>query len=816
MPHSSAITIPHLLALLLAASWSVLAHAQEVTSRLSSRFLVRGERAILEVGLMNARPTDFPSIPQIEGVQIRLARDEPQARMRPGRRIEHVFEYEISSYEIGKHTIPSIELNVSGASFKTEPIAFEVFSADSLQWSEATAGTSTFRYASSFRATKDQPYQGETMPVEIKLYVPQELLVDDWGIPDFERDGLTAWRFQPSYSRSEVILLGSPYVGIAYPSTLNPSRTGTIGIGPAKIRLITIQSIIDGFVRRVAVESQIQVPRLDLESLPLPQPTPEGFVNAVGNFRMTVQTEGGEFQEGDPIPIEIRVSGSGNLDILQAPQPVDPTGWKIYEATRDQRGSEREEISGSTVFRQFIRPLEIKGSLPEFRLVYFDPAERTYQTITSGPIPILIKPATAGITTVGPPPKAGTPVERMSDILGIVTPASLTIPSPSRILPPGFWQILATLTATLLILKATWMRIAHRFRPNPVRSQKLADLRALDKIPPNDDHAFLMQSGAFIEKWLGQTHDQPVQDVLRQRDQSCFLPTGSPTPRLEPSRRAEILRILRHAVLLWLAALVFLSPTSRADTLPANLASQAQTAYEEARFDDAIRLWLQAGPFESLSADTLFNIGNACYRSGSPGQAALYYRRALLQNPGHIESRQNLHFIERKYGSLTIHRPEYQYMLARIPLDTWKSITTSSLWIIALGILVFPATRPGSHIRIPAAIAVILGPMIAASAALGWFYFPNDSEFAPIDRQAVVIHPDVIVFAEASRNSTEVIDAPPGSLCEVIRLSGRWAYISFATQTRGWVPTEMIEHIIPSTPPSPPTLRKPKADGKSA
>lgn len=804
------------LCLLLTLAWSSLAHAQEVTSRMSSRFLVRGERAILEVGLVGARPTEFPIIPKIEGVDIRIAGREPQTRLRPGRIIEHVFEYEISSYELGKHVIPSIELNVAGARFQTEPLHFEIFNPDILQWSDATAGEIKFRYASTFRAVKSQPYVGETIPTEIKLYVPRDLLIDDWGIPDFERDGLTAWRFQPSNARSEVNLLGSPYISVAYPSTLTPTRTGAIGIGPAKIRLVTIQVIIDGAPRRFAIETYVQVPRFELDALPLPDGAPEGFRNAVGNFRMTLQTEGTEFQEGDPIPIEIRISGSGNLDNLQPPLPIDPIGWKVYEATREQRGSEREELTGSTLFRQFLRPLEIKGSLPEFRFVYFDPEDKQYRTITSGSIPLLIKPAAAGTAAVGPPPQAGTPVERMTDILGIVQPASLTIPSVSRILPSWFWHALGGLTAFLLILKATWMRIAPRFRRDPALSRRLDDLRTLDKIPTSDDRSFLMQAGGFIEKWLGDTKDDSLREILRQRDQSCFLPEGSSPIPLEPSRRSEILRLLRKAALLGMASLLFLFPTARASTPSDDLSTQAQTAYEEARYDDAIRLWLQAGPYETLTADTLYNIGNACYRSGSPGHAALYYRRALQKYPGHIESRQNLHFIERKYGSLTIHRPDYQYMLARIPLATWKNTVTTGAWMIALGLLIFPATRPGARARILAASALILGPMIMVTAGLGWRYFPNDSEFAPIAKQAVVVESDVVVHAEASRNSTEVINAPPGSLCEVIRESGRWAYISFATKTRGWVPTEKINHILPQSPPKPPTIRKPKADGKSA
>ena len=86
----------------------------------------------------------------------------------------------------------------------------------------------------------------------------------------------------------------------------------------------------------------------------------------------------------------------------------------------------------------------------------------------------------------------------------------------------------------------------------------------------------------------------------------------------------------------------------------------------------------------------------------------------------------------------------------------------------------------------------------------------------PLDRQAVIIGENAVLHADASRTSPEVIDAPPGSLCEVIRESGRWAYVAFATKTRGWVPMEDLEKILPATPPTPPKIRKPKADGKSA
>ena len=110
----------------------------------------------------------------------------------------------------------------------------------------------------------------------------------------------------------------------------------------------------------------------------------------------------------------------------------------------------------------------------------------------------------------------------------------------------------------------------------------------------------------------------------------------------------------------------------------------------------------------------------------------------------------------------------------------------------------------------------MIGPLVVSAGLLGWRYFPNDAEFAPVSRQAVIIDEKVALHTDAARTSPEVIDAPPGSLCEIIGESGRWTYVAFATKTRGWIPTESIEKVKPLKAPGPPKFRKPKADGKSA
>jgi hypothetical protein len=323
-----------------------------------------------------------------------------------------------------------------------------------------------------------------------------------------------------------------------------------------------------------------------------------------------------------------------------------------------------------------------------------------------------------------------------------------------------------------------------------------------------------MAAGRFIERWLGERPPPEIMAVLAERDAHCFRQEQPAVPVLEPKRRMAILRLLRKAAMA--VTLIFLLAQGIGLSRAADVSSRALDAYDSANYDEAVKLWLDGGNHDDLAADTLFNIGNACYRAGSPGHAALYYRRSLVREPSHQESRQNLRFIERKCGSITVHRPEYQYALARIPLEMWQGMLWSGVWLCALATLVFPATRPGARLRVAAIAVWVVAPLLAACGGLGWRYFPNDAEFAPLGRQAVIVGDKAVLHADAARTSPSVIDAPPGSLCEVICESGRWAYVAFATKTRGWLPAEAIEKIVPATPAAPPAIRKPKADGKSA
>ena len=795
--------------------------AVPISAQLSTRNLARGELAFLEIGLPVRPSNATPVIPNTPDVTIRATDLAAIPRQMPGRRIEYFYQFTVESYAVGRHTIPAVEVLVNGLKSRTEPIDFVVFNPDELQWHEATVGGRTLRYAAGFHISKDHPYEGETIPTEIKIFVPKDFGkdVEDWGIPEFQLDGVACWRLEPSPIKGLLNVLGKSYSTLAYPSTLTPTRGGKVGIGPAKVRLTSTQVILNGYPQRVTEETFLDIPKLEFETMPLPPGAPAGFDNAIGSFVLQAKTSETEAHEGDPIAVDLTVTGSGNLDTMRPPRLLPPKGWKIYEATANQRGDERRRLSGSVVFQQLIKPLDLQTAIPPFRLTYFDPVLKAYRSVTSEPIPLKILPAAAASAVpAGPPQALPIPVERMSDILAVLRPAQALIPAHPT-LPPWLGHAIGGLLAACLVTRALWLRLAPRLRQSPLKTVELRALNDLARTPADDDTLFLRQAGAFVERWLGGHASPGLLAILAERDSCCFL-AEKPVARLG-KRRHEILKLLRKAIStgLVLAALHTAPSAARAAEqagTPDATVSQALAAYDSANYEDAIKLWLATGEYDRLSPALLYNIGNACYRLGSPGHAALYYRRALAREPGHEESRQNLRFIERKCGALTVQRPDYQYALARLPLRWWQAGVWTGVWLCVLAVLVFPATRHGAPIRIAAICTLVLAPLLVTLGVLGCHYYPDDAEFVPVANQAVIIADKIVLHSDATRTSPEVIDAPPGSLCELVRLSGEWAYIAFASKTRGWIPAAALEKVLPDKPPAPPKIRKPLPNERSA
>ena len=75
----------------------------------------------------------------------------------------------------------------------------------------------------------------------------------------------------------------------------------------------------------------------------------------------------------------------------------------------------------------------------------------------------------------------------------------------------------------------------------------------------------------------------------------------------------------------------------------APMRQQADSAYSAGRYTEAVELYKGVIDSEGTSAQLLYNLGNACVRSGAPADAVIYYERALRLDPGNKDARNNLY-----------------------------------------------------------------------------------------------------------------------------------------------------------------------------
>lgn len=775
---------------------------------LSSQFLMPGETAVLEVVVRDGEPEAMPVLAEMTGVTLRNRTfGSPTVITEAGRARAFVFHYTVESTTPGKYEIPAISVAASGQVARTAPLKFEVFPADRLKMQQGVLGNRQIPYATLLATASPSPFENQSVPVELKVYFPATEVVDEWGIPDFERDGVNVWRFEPNRINGNVEIGRTTYVSVSYPSTLTPNRSGKVSLGPGKLRLVTRQAVMDAFgTRTIPANIYLQVAPIELTARELPAGAPKGFEQTVGTFSLKATVEETTLAAGDPAYVTLSVSGRGNLDSVRVPKLVDTTGWKLYDAVPRQRGLERRGLTGEVSFSQLIRPLEPKSLIPPFRLVYFDPDEELYKTLLSEPIKLTVSPAPPGAD--GSPPLVGgiqarpMPSEQMGDILSIIKVHSAPSKGLLAALPEWSWQVIPALIALGLVLGYIARQLAPRWVKHPDEVAKRAALREVERAPA-DGAGFYRAAGKFIERWLGSDHAKEVDAILAERDRLCFRPDGAAAEKLPAAQRRGVLRTLRQHALLWLlvtGSFLLTAGNSLSAEAVKSPYLDAEKAYQVGRFADAAQAYAARHGDGNYPADVLYNIGNCYYRLDQQGYAALFYRRALLQDPRHVEARQNLRFLEKSLGSLVVPHSETEQMLGSVGLQTWKSLTLLGCWLILISLLALFLTPRGSPWKPTGIALLVIGPVLSIGGGIGWRYYPDDARFAAPQDQLVVVSPDTMVRTAASRNAKDVINAPAGSLAEVIATRGSWTYIGFATKTRGWVPSDAVERLVVDGP----------------
>lgn len=326
------------------------------------------------------------------------------------------------------------------------------------------------------------PYLGQQLIYTVTYYAPAEATNIQLQLPDFVG---FAQKNQPISQTSQQIENQQASL-IQQQVLLHPNLEGTQIINPATINIPETPFQAG----QMLVSDPIS---LTVQALP-PNP-PDTFTGAVGQFDLSTSLDKAEGQSGEPITLEITLTGSGNFDQILSPSHRLPNNWQISSRPPHYQDI-NAQVQSKNFYWQFIPNQIGELSLPAIIFSYFDPNSASYRTLTSNPL---------SLTISGEAFQALSTSQRPSEQIPLKPITSIQTDNP---IPDLFfwllWLIVPILFIIIILVQSTRNRGTSS---TPKRSQALQlVMQYLSQAQQSDANTAYRLIGQGITSYLNQIY----------------------------------------------------------------------------------------------------------------------------------------------------------------------------------------------------------------------------------------------------------------------------------------------------------------------
>ncbi len=347
------------------------------------------------------------------------------------------FTYIVEATREGTFTVAAANATIDGRRYETEPLTIRV-SGQSAAGGQSTSPSAGHPQSPSNQGVSDRdiflravvnnpnPYQGQAVTLTYKLYT--RVVVSNYSIeklPSYQgfwsEDVVTA--DQPQVT--EEVIDGQRYnVATIRQVVLFPQRAGMLTIEP--LNMLTIVkltaprrtgSLLDEFFGGSPfgafqnAEHNLRSNQVRLNVKPLPtQNRPPSFKGMVGNLDLKAGLKPLQTNVNEPITLNINISGSGNLRMLEKPEIQFPANLEAFDPNiSDNIRVSAGGLTGSRSFEYLLIP-RTGGTfeIPSIQFSFFDAAAGRFVTRTAGPFTVEV---TGSAMTSGQNPTTGTTQE---------------------------------------------------------------------------------------------------------------------------------------------------------------------------------------------------------------------------------------------------------------------------------------------------------------------------------------------------------------------------------------------------------------------
>lgn len=307
------------------------------------------------------------------------------------------FTYTLMPKKVGTFTINEAVAQTDKGTLKSDPIQLKVVEGGTASGGQQQSGDRGARAVqgndelmAEIRFNKNRVYKGEQVIVTYYIYSRyRNIDFTDYNFP--ATNGFYSHEFkeeQAGWQRELEVINGKQYrVAILKRQILFPQQHGKLKLDP-----MTISARVDYSFFNPGRALSIKSNSPEIEVLPLPD-RPAGFKGDVGSFNFEVKTDRNKVTANDAITLTAKVSGRGNLKLINAPTIAFPNDFEVYDPKiTDRFSTAGGALNGSREFEYLVIPRHAgKYTIEPINFVYFDTQSRSYKTIRTEAIELEVE-----------------------------------------------------------------------------------------------------------------------------------------------------------------------------------------------------------------------------------------------------------------------------------------------------------------------------------------------------------------------------------------------------------------------------------------
>lgn len=775
------------------------------------------------------------------------------------------YTYILMPKSTGKFTIPAASAKVKGKEIESEPQEIEVVADNShaaAQSSSADDAAATGSVSSddiylSFELNKNNVMVGETVTATLMLYQRVNLVgFENVKFPNF--NGFWSQESQaPSNLEFRRESIGGKIYNVALVRswTLVPQQAGDIVIDPAEmVSVINVRvdrpstgSIFDEFFQNdyQSIRKRLVTDPLTVHVNRLPDGAPASFGGGVGNFSMTVSLSKNEMSMHDAASLEVRITGKGNISLIDAPKVNFPPDFESYDV-------KTSDIPGGKLFEYpFIPRSHGEFDIDPVEYSYFDISSRRYVTLRSDPMKLtVLKGSSSGADSTSGVLVSGVQRRDVRSLGSDIRFISTTLPS---LVPAGtffvgsvlFWVIIALMlvaaAAAYFLLKAYAARRADVVGTKNRGAVKMARRRlvqAEDFLKKNLYAAFYeelhrallgyvadkfnidasdMNKENISEKLSGAGVSKDVSDEFVGLLDACefarYAPgSGNEAMSAHYDKAVAVISMIEGCLKkqhksgssVVVAVMLLLLPLSAPDAGAADAAaadslwSAGVEAYEAGRWAEAQDAW-SAIVDEGLASKELYcNLGDACFRNDDISHAILNYERALKIDPSYSDARFNLELAKSMIQDNIEEVPEFfltrwmRSLCWLLPSVSWAVAGLVLLGLALACVLLFLLGSASSSRKAGFVSAIVA--FLLSVACLGLSFWQR-ADYSRSDSGIITAAVSTVRSSPSDSTAKDLFVLHEGTKVTVLDDLGSWLNIELSDGRQGWISASDLEII---------------------